>query len=83
MNHLGGVRFNSLATSTGEAAADLLGQHGPAAADRLSAVCGSCYLQRQREAVDRFRRGEVNVLICTNIGSEGMDFRRCQVWLIP
>jgi ERCC4-related helicase len=30
-----------------------------------------------------FRRGEVNVLICTNIGSEGMDFRQCQVWLMP
>lgn len=29
--------------------------------------------------VRRFKSGELNVLICTNIGSEGMDFRQCQV----
>lgn len=26
-----------------------------------------------------FREGKLNVLVCTNIGSEGMDFKKCQV----
>lgn len=36
-------------------------------------------LQRQREMIGLFREGKLNFLVCTNIGSEGMDFRQCQV----
>lgn len=38
-----------------------------------------CCLQRQQEMIARFREGTSNVLVATNIGSEGMDFRQCQV----
>lgn len=36
-------------------------------------------LQAQSNVVQQFRRGETNVLFATNIGSEGMDFKQCQV----
>jgi hypothetical protein len=38
-----------------------------------------CVMQRQKDMIRRFRECELNVLVCTNIGSEGMDFRQCQV----
>lgn len=38
-----------------------------------------CVMQRQKDMIRRFRESELNVLVCTNIGSEGMDFRQCQV----
>ncbi|KAF6265165.1 hypothetical protein COO60DRAFT_1118491 [Scenedesmus sp. NREL 46B-D3] len=34
-------------------------------------------LQEQAQVVARFRSGELNVLVATNIGSEGMDFKQC------
>lgn len=33
--------------------------------------------QAQARVVDRFRRGDLNLLVATNIGSEGMDFKQC------
>lgn len=38
-----------------------------------------CISQAQARMVDRFRTGELNVLIATNIGNEGLDFKQCQV----
>jgi endoribonuclease Dicer len=29
--------------------------------------------------VQRFRTGEVNLVVATNIGNEGMDFKQCQL----
>jgi ATP-dependent helicase YprA (DUF1998 family) len=34
-------------------------------------------LQAQAQVVGRFRSGELNLLVATNIGSEGMDFKQC------
>jgi hypothetical protein len=34
-------------------------------------------LQAQAQVVSRFRSGERNLLVATNIGSEGMDFMQC------
>jgi endoribonuclease Dicer len=34
-------------------------------------------LQAQAAVVSRFRSGELNLLLATNIGSEGMDFKQC------
>uniref|UniRef100_A0A383WL31 P-loop containing nucleoside triphosphate hydrolase protein n=1 Tax=Tetradesmus obliquus TaxID=3088 RepID=A0A383WL31_TETOB len=33
----------------------------------------------QAAVVGRFRSGELNVLIATNVGSEGMDFQQCEL----
>jgi hypothetical protein len=34
-------------------------------------------VQAQAAVVGRFRSGELNLLVATNIGSEGMDFKQC------
>jgi hypothetical protein len=36
-------------------------------------------VQAQAAVVGRFRTGELNVLIATNVGSEGMDFQQCEL----
>lgn len=35
--------------------------------------------QAQAAVVGRFRSGELNVLIATNVGNEGMDFQQCEL----
>jgi endoribonuclease Dicer len=35
------------------------------------------FVQAQAAVVSRFRSGELNLLVATNIGSEGMDFKQC------
>lgn len=35
------------------------------------------YPQVQRDILAQFSRGALNVLVCTNVGAEGMDFRQC------
>lgn len=38
-----------------------------------------CCLQQQALVVSGFRSSAINVLIATSVGSEGMDFRQCQL----
>lgn len=45
----------------------------------LYVACCMDISQAQARMVDRFRTGELNVLIATNIGNEGLDFKQCQV----
>jgi hypothetical protein len=42
-----------------------------------AAGCAASSLQTQAQVVGRFRNGELNLLVATNIGSEGMDFKQC------
>lgn len=44
-----------------------------------TAGCTLVLLQTQAEVVGRFKEGKYNLLIATNIGSEGMDFKQCQL----
>jgi hypothetical protein len=37
------------------------------------------FMQAQAAVVGRFRTGEINLLLATNIGSEGMNFQRCEL----
>lgn len=41
-------------------------------------MCVSC-LQQQALVVQGFRSSAIDVLIATSVGSEGMDFRQCQL----
>ena len=38
-------------------------------------------MQRQNAIRADFKRGDLNVLFATSIGSEGLDFRQCQLVL--
>lgn len=37
--------------------------------------------QKQDEIRQNFRRGHLNILLATSVGSEGLDFRQCQLVL--
>lgn len=42
-------------------------------------MCYGVCLQQQALVVQGFRSSAINVLIATSVGSEGMDFRQCQL----
>jgi hypothetical protein len=64
----------SAAAAAGAAAAAALCAFGAA-----SACCCPHLLQQQAQVVAGFRTSAINVLIATSVGSEGMDFKQCQL----
>lgn len=40
----------------------------------------SCYLQaEQKDVLQKFRKGEINLLIATTVAEEGLDIAECNV----
>ena len=59
---------------------DTLSLYGVCQSGQACVVClHVLFVQQQALVVQGFRSSAINVLIATSVGSEGMDFRQCQL----